>query len=163
MRYLFCIAFNQCRFVCRLLPRREILAPFLPFLCLRDLLFDLLRRVRLPPFVAAGAPATAPATVVAGATVVGGAGNCAVANKFGGAGAATVVVATVGVVATAGAATVVVAGFVAGATAVFTDSSTADASVFACAVLIAATCVSTICLMHYYVANCLCVKSFNYK
>ena len=73
MRYLFCIAFNQSRFVCRLLPRREILAPFLPFLCLRDRLFDLLRRrVRLPPFNCTGAD-------------TGGAGNCAVANKFGGA------------------------------------------------------------------------------
>ena len=45
----------QCRFVCCLLPlRREIGAPFLPFLCLR--LFDLLsRRVRLPPVTPAGA------------------------------------------------------------------------------------------------------------
>jgi hypothetical protein len=120
---LFFIMFNalfilhciQCRFVCRLLPRREILAPFLPlpFLCLRDRLFDLLRlRVRLPPTVV---DVVVAAAVAAGAAVVAaGAGAATVAGDAGATVATGAAAAATGAAAVAAGATVVVAG-VAGA------------------------------------------------
>ena len=127
---LFILHCIQCRFVCRLLPRREILAPFLPlpFLCLRDRLFDLLRRVRLPPAVVDVVVAAAVAGATAGAATGATAGDAAV------------------VVATGAGATVVVAGAtVVVATADCADTSAAVASVFACSVLSAATCILCRC------------------